>query len=67
MLTFAMHASLGTVPMFEADGSVDLDDKQHGLGFYGGVAWADPAALTATLLQLAGEYRGGFNTGGFSS
>lgn len=68
MMTFAAHASLGiTAPLFEADGTVDDDDKQHGLGFYGGILWDDPTQAAATLLQLAGEYRGGFNNGGFSS
>jgi hypothetical protein len=69
MMTFAMHASQGTtMPLFEADGAVDQDDRQHLLGMYGGVAWAGGAPPpTGQLLQLAGEYRGGFNQGGFSS
>lgn len=28
--------------LFEADGAVDLDDRQHLLGCYGGVAFAPP-------------------------
>ncbi len=51
MLTFAMHASRGTTqPLFETDGSVDLDDQQHGLGFYGGIAW-DPTGQDGMLVQ----------------
>lgn len=51
MMTFATHAGMGvTVPLFEADGSVDLDDQQHGLGFYGGIAW-DATGQDGLLVQ----------------
>lgn len=51
MLTFAMHASRGiSMPLFEADGLVDLDDQQHGLGFYGGVVW-NPTGQDGMLVQ----------------
>lgn len=69
MLTMAMHVSRGiTMPLFEADGAVDSDDQQHGLGFYGGIAWTDPGANPDELMLLSGRLRGGFNRtqGGFA-
>ncbi len=68
MMSFAAHASRGTTqPLFESDGTVDTDDKQHLLGMYSGIAFFDPGATPNELLQLAGEFRGGMNEGGFSS
>ena len=46
--------NLGTgdsVSLFEADGAVDLDDRQHLLGLYSGIALGSPVAVTL------GQYR----------
>ena len=37
---------------FEADGSVDLDDRQHLLDCYSGVAFATPGGATNRLLLI---------------
>ncbi len=35
------HALRGTtIPLFEVDGAVDKDDRQHLLGLYSGIAFA---------------------------
>ena len=53
-------------PVFEADGVVNLDDKQHLLGLYSGIPFA--SGLNG-LLVIPHHYRGGFNRmhGGFSA
>lgn len=43
-MTMRSHALRGTsIPLFEADGAVDLDDRQHLLGCYSGIAFGAPA------------------------
>lgn len=67
IMTLAAHALRGTTqPLFEADNTVDLDDRQHLLGVYGGIAFQG-GGPNLQLLQLPGELRGGLNQGGFSS
>ena len=61
------HALRGTtVPLFEADGTVDLDDRQHLLGLYSGIGFA---SILNALFLMPHHYRGGFNRthGGFSA
>ena len=51
------HALRGTtIPLFEADGAVDLDDKQHLLGCYSGIAFNNiaPSGPQAGSLALMG-------------
>ncbi len=46
-------------PLFEADGSVDLDDRQHLLDCYSGIAFDNPAAVNVGpyyyLMYLGGQ------------
>lgn len=53
---------------FEADGSVDLDDRQHLLDCYSGIAFGAAGAATE-LLEIPHKYVGGFNElhGGFAT
>ena len=44
---FSMMSTRGPLtfhPLFEADGSVDLDDRQHLLNKYSGIAFGAPPA-----------------------
>ena len=52
---------------FEPDSSVDLDDRQHLLDCYSGIAFAEEGG--GELLQLPRHYLGGFNTshGGYAT
>ena len=47
------------LPMFEADGTVDLDDKQHLLGLYSGIAFAAPGGVTVGLYYYTMLMAGG--------
>ena len=51
---------------FEPDGTVDLDDKQHLLDCYSGIAFAGPADGARLLLINPPGLDGGFGTGGMS-
>jgi len=55
--------------LFEADGAVDLDDRQHLLDCYSGIAFGPPVGVATTkLLQIMGaNMRGGHrrDAGGF--
>ncbi len=42
-------SSIHFVPLFETDGTVDLDDRQHLLNCYSGIAFASPAGGTNRL------------------
>lgn len=46
---------------FEADGTVDLDDRQHLLDCYSGIAFASPAEVTAQLMLLTRGRHGSMN------
>ena len=39
MMTMVSALQGPGLPLFEADGAVDLDDRQHLLGFYSGIAF----------------------------
>ncbi len=50
--------------LFETDGTVDLDDRQHLLDCYSGIAFGAPAGATNRLLMLNPPgLDGGFGTG----
>ena len=38
---------MSSVSLFEADGTVDLDDRQHLLGLYSGIAFGAPVEVVA--------------------
>ena len=40
------------IATFEADGTVDVDDRQHLLDCYSGIAFASPGGVTAQLILL---------------
>ena len=66
IMTMKSHGLLGiTQPLFEVDGAVDLDDKQHLLGLYSGIGFA---SILNSLFLLPHHYRAGYNRlhGGFS-
>ena len=44
--------------LFEVDGAVDLDDRQHLLGAYSGIAFSSAVAEAITRLGLSGTPRG---------
>lgn len=48
---------------FEADGTVDLDDRQHLLDCYSGIAFAGGAITNRLLLINPPGLDGGFGTG----
>ena len=52
MMTVSSHSLRGvTVPLWEVDGAVDLDDRTHLLGLYSGIA------LGAAVADLSGTRR----------
>lgn len=61
MLNFAEGAHLHAT--FEADGAVDLDDRQHLLDCYSGIAFAGAAASKRLLLLNPPGLHGGFDAG----
>lgn len=62
MLNFGNGTTLHT--LFEADGAVDLDDRQHLLDCYSGIAFASPGGPTNRLLLINPPgLDGGFGTG----
>jgi hypothetical protein len=50
MLNFGDGSNLHV--LWEPDGTVDADDRQHLLDCYSGIAFAAPSAPSATLLLL---------------
>ena len=48
---------------FEADGTVDLDDRQHLLDCYSGIAFSGAAATNRLLTINPPGLDGGFGTG----
>ena len=46
--------------LFETDGAVDLDDRQHLLDCYSGIAFGAPAGVAGQLLSIGSNMRGGF-------
>ena len=67
IMTMASRGLIGiTQPLFEADaGGVEADDRQHLLGCYGGIAFAQ---VLNSLFLLPHHYRAGYNRlhGGYS-
>ena len=57
MLNFGLGTNIHV--LFEADGAVDLDDRQHLLDCYSGIAFANPAAVNVGpyyyLMYLGGQ------------
>jgi len=45
-------SSIHFFPMFEVDGTVDQDDRQHQLNLYGGILLDNPAGETNRLLLI---------------
>lgn len=58
MLNFVAQ-QMHVYPLFEADGSVDLDDRQHLLDKYSGIAFDNPASINVGpyyyLMYLGGQ------------
>jgi len=50
MMSFG--SSIRFIPLFEADGVVDQDDRQHLLNCYGGILFDNPAGETNRLLLI---------------
>lgn len=61
MLNFGDGAHIHAT--FEADGTVDLDDRQHLLDCYSGIAFASTAATKRLLLINPPGLHGGFDPG----
>jgi len=50
MISFG--SAIRFLPMFEADGTVDQDDRQHLLNCYSGILFDNPAGETNRLLLI---------------
>ena len=59
MMSFGDGAILHV--LFESDGAVDLDDRQHLLGLYSGIALAPPGGVAGQLLSLTHGRHGTMN------